>query len=1176
MTDNKETRFTQTRRIDALVFIDGVEVPFTWLEVSFVADQPSTAAISVEPDALTDRWRPRSLVHIFVRLPFSDDLPAEDKSVAGRARDVDFDKKSFALYWEGELTSIADEEGAERRQTVIRCMDAWLIPQTAQLSMVQAGADLSVPLVNGSTFVPAALGDDGSLSEIIINGLIAFLFRQPQGDSVTPVKETTEPPKGLADLAVLLLEFLAPYNAAYGLQVARSQLVAKLTGINDATLGKFVTQIMAEEIIRGAAPQYDASTVWGLLISTLSKFFYHTVTLPFPLPGDKQYRSLAVVPNLHYALPPFCNWLFPDQYQQRTIGREFMDEPTRLGIKTSLAEATGDVIHMAPHALVSEILASLGAGTTPADVFGSQGSALPTDKELSERFAAIGFFAANADGTPNTTRNLLKYLSAEEIEKGIIYQQDQNDYQAILARAAVAAKTDTSSADSIEQQGTTYAGQVNTAGSYPYYTRWLAEYQLTMRKLSRAVAVSGPFNPWPVVGLPVLLVRQGRSYRGLLTALTSRIDFTGQTQTSYQIDYGMLVRPTLLPSDVDTAAQEVGKAFSDANAALRAASDKVGVESEATDTLDEIDEQARLLSEAVNKVAASSEYSNARIDARNVLYLLGTSTGAATLRSLALYATVSADISSAVPDVDSLVESGVAADAARVFSALGLTQQDITLIGEAQLARYAGSKPLPSLLRAYHSWLSAAKRLMQSFYAAVSLDSSSGDAVAGGSSPDEAAYLASLERDRQLAARIAELDKKIAALEGAQGTAFSMRNEMIREREDLAATREELRDQPARYDWLATLDAWRRQYAADPLYPSMPVLSQLLVTSIGYATGAVTNRAYSEISKSRALSSINKVFDDLRLLYDRYLRVTAAEANAEADTSASSVRNAMLTVPLSTVIGDLGQRYVELTEVTFTDEQRQALRELDEAIAGVRQKLDAVSGMVQDNELEIPPLFPFSNTALSLVSEYDKAVAAIVQPRYPEGEYATRLDGAVSKALSTLLDITRSDRPDIQRNTVLAYDAFIRVARKVFPLADDSNNVTEYQEHKTAGDVHAWANRVQARKTVSLEDFVTRNHLTLVLHAEGSPFGVGYFYQMKSATVTGHSGGQGVGGYFSKLGSTDIAPSGSNLARSLNEVRAAAGRNEVYRRILSEEARQALVLEYARKHAVPAAYQGKK
>lgn len=555
--------YAESRIIDAIVFIDGVEVPYSALQVNFTMDQPSTATILIEPDEVIDMWRPKSWVHIFIRDPFAKAEPKSPKSGFVRSRDVDYDQQGLMLYWEGEVVSIQDSESAESRSTAIMCADLWAVPAGVTTDLVNIGAGLQVPVVNGSTFYGGLLDTEaaGAGAAEILRFFTAGLL----GEDKSKVKSVTPDV-----LARSMLEYFGGFNASFGLQLVRTAMLSKITGLNDRAADLFVQQSLMREFINTSQQVQPSSTVMDFVFSMLQKFLYHFTTIPLPAlveeralferqtdvnpdptAGDSSLpfarvthapKSFCFMPDLYYAIPPMCNWLFPDQYNQRSVSRSFMQEPTRLGLQSSALFVIGQFLHLAPSTLdayYKQIGASTGdeSASKPEKIYGTR-----SDNELN------GVSPEELDlNNRGLDSKLLKFLQPEEVEKGVIFQMDSNAYQELLNTAALFNKDyDTAVAgagnNSREAAVEFYKQQVARGEAYPNYMKQLAQYLLLLRKNSRTLDVSGPFNPWPVVGLPMLVLRQGRSYRGLLTGMSVSIDYGGRASSAYKLDMALLVR----------------------------------------------------------------------------------------------------------------------------------------------------------------------------------------------------------------------------------------------------------------------------------------------------------------------------------------------------------------------------------------------------------------------------------------------------------------------------------------------------------------------------------------------------------------------------------------------------------------------------------------------------------
>lgn len=599
-----ETSFAERRVIDAILFVDGVEIPFSSLEVTVGMDTPSVLRVAIRPDALVDQFRPKSWVHVFVRKLFPQENP--DLQRAAERRSQQWDEETFFLYWEGELIGVQDQETADNRVVQLTAIDLWNIPGSAVLSMVDVGQGLKVPMLNGSTYFVDALGG-GSLTQTLQQSLLSYLFGGGNSDiSTTPavralqdtVIATTRATRTIGQLGQLVLRYLAPYNASYGLQLVRTRLAEKLVSLSDNMLRAFIAEKLARDVVGQNMNQAPASTVLDFLAQTIRPFFHQYTTILAPVPPDDQavlpavtpdtqsgqtrmYRSLAILPDLYYAVAPLCNWLFPDQYLSKNVDRQFMVEPTRLGLRSALTGALG-LVHLAPAQLES-ILRGVGAQVVDGDTTTTRFMGARTGSEL--RIAA----ADNLETVLNTNGffvggvNLLNYLTPEEIEKGIVYMQDSNDQLQFLLAAVVNSRAQRAENQQdpravldayvrAAKQVDNPVAEPDSITDYQRYMRALAEYQLMFRRNSRDVQVTGVFNPWPIVGLPAIVAREGRSFRALLVGVTSRIQFAGDASTSYVFDYTQLLRPSLLSQELVsgfTAQTQQARAIQETLNALR-------------------------------------------------------------------------------------------------------------------------------------------------------------------------------------------------------------------------------------------------------------------------------------------------------------------------------------------------------------------------------------------------------------------------------------------------------------------------------------------------------------------------------------------------------------------------------------------------------------------------------
>lgn len=1142
--------YAESRIIDAVVFIDGVEVPYSALQVTFAMNRPSSATILIEPDEVIDTWRPKSWVHIFIRDPFEKRSP-QNQPKAGfvRTRDENFDQQTLMLYWEGEVVAINDAESAESRSTSILCMDLFAIPSTVSVEMVNIGAGLQVPVVNGSTFFGGLLSDDGSAATMVMDFFTTALF----GDDKNKV-----PPVTPDRIARAMLEYFGGFNAAFGVQLVRTGFLQKIVGISDKAADLFVKQMLMREFIQGAQQTQPSSTVMDFVQSgALDKFMYHYVTVPLPraaqvvrenligevprLIGDpikltkeenvSTYNSFVFLPNLYYAIPPFCNWLFPDQYNLRSVSRSFMQEPTRLGLQSSAMFVIGQFTHLAPSSLDS-YFKQTGASTgdesmkKPGRLFGTK-----------DTHELTGFSASELDlNNRGLGEELLKFLQPEEYEKGVLYQQDQNAYQELLNCAALfnkefeTAVANQTNQDSKRAAAEFYKKQVDSGAAYPNYMNQLAQYMLLLRKNSRTIEVGGPFNPWPVVGLPMMVLRQGRSYRGLLTELQTAIDYGGRATTNYKLDMAFLVRVAQVKTADDYAAavaayQEIARTVTDVADTLTniAIDDAVFLSEKERESFGDLPSTDRLVvleqkREDLEKRKQAvdlfmQQYFPLRLQASQVKaapYMdtyfsglmeyvgffgsaVGAATGAADIRTGYGHGRV---LGSGFGGLRDLLNTALKEQPSKTSSAAIVHIYDSLLLALQTFSE--------SALAVARNASGARPGSILSFNSNVAVQAKLGSASTWPVyRPDWQRFLIDLINKFEGQNFTGEITLKFDPEISTEGTAFWLTFNMAR------------------------------------LFPASSVTYQLYTVF------------------ARSLSDYTTKTGDLSPLL-AFARLDGFEKTVED--------------------------YLARTEVALDTGLDAALTKLSSAVNKATQAYAAAQQFTTGSANEIPPVTSFVNASLLDVRQIDEALREVVRPARTRrsgdieapGTYQARL-GVIGASVDEIVKVAESLQLDPARSSSLAYDEFVSLANQVFPLSatTDSTNPTEWERAKNAGKAHEWANNVQARKGVTLGEFMQINGLRLQVVTVQTPLGSSQFYQLVDETTTGDElAKSGARSFFSKFGNKD---SGA-LKAELDVIRQEAtrvGARPDWRWTLAP-ARQALILSYARKHFAVGAFAGKR
>jgi len=229
--------------------------------------------------------------------------------------------------------------------------------------------------------------------------------------------------------------------------------------------------------------------------------------------------------------------------------------------------------------------------------------------------------------------------------------------------------------------------------------------------------------------------------------------------------------------------------------------------------------------------------------------------------------------------------------------------------------------------------------------------------------------------------------------------------------------------------------------------------------------------------------------------------------------------------------------------------------------------------------MELPPLMPFNNDNLTRLDKFDDTVRGMVKPREPEGHFKYWSDGASTAFVAEGLDTDKLFE-SLRQEVALRYDAYVRMAKKIFPFNAEDGDDAEYRRQVDKGTQLSWANKLQARKGVTMSKFLERTGLKLEQRSASDPdtFGKGSYYV---AVAEGEVEDTDFNSYFSKLGRLSNEGSGDldkfPLLASVIDIRKKAkDGSAVEWRYVRASVRQDLIEQYTKKHAVARAFRGRR
>jgi hypothetical protein len=557
------------------VFLDGVEVPHHGFSVSMGQDQVSEATISLEPDVALLALRPQTLVHIFAKERFPDTTtqgPEEaDGSTAffGPAYESDEAelKAAWYLFWEGEVSGRTHQKskGTRSIQVPARALTG-MLARTQAFMLGIGGIEYSA-VIGGSKLPSIVAGtmENGGAQSIDSLSLLTLsdLFAEVALEGTDIADRDSESPR-FSERLLRLITYLSSHSGILRQQLVRSRLLNKIGSVPDDILSTLLGQNVLRAFLAESQNRLTAqSTVMDVIRHVMSYGFYHMLHIPFPhrpaeqpkggesiptfntldeqqqashkIPYEYFRNDFMFMPETYYALPPPCNFIFPDQLADMTIGRAFDGEPTRHLIHDPHLALLGTqyVFWMAPNDIIRRSQDE-EPGTTSGSLFSiasgfGRGISYAGDNKNSP-YA----YPDDGDASATTGHSLLGALSDLELEKGIVPSFGQNQFEAFAALAYVGRQLPTSATTAADDSVKDVVSPENAA--YVSLMTELANYQLQMMRYRRQGSVSLLGHRWIIPGLPTIIFDSDISYMAHVMSTTLTVTAEGHESTTLQLD----------------------------------------------------------------------------------------------------------------------------------------------------------------------------------------------------------------------------------------------------------------------------------------------------------------------------------------------------------------------------------------------------------------------------------------------------------------------------------------------------------------------------------------------------------------------------------------------------------------------------------------------------------------
>lgn len=335
-------------RLHLRLFLDGLEIPVVGARCTYAEGQPATAEIQIVATDQVHDIPPRSCVTLF----YYDNY---DFTPSGE-RLGPYDLRRYKLLFLGEVAGLQFQKTHVTRSAILMCVDPtnyWDYIKQHYVNFRNGGIEL---------FENAFLGVKATNVknfDVVTKGVHSNLFVW-----LTNTKINGQP-NMFAGVQRMLREMFFASNNFYAQAFNRLRLGDQIVGVpNDTTAAKLFKLQFFEKFIKnqvgGAGGFITARQMVQMLLAPV---YYTTVTVPGPkfdesgeaagfrpdresdlgkqiIPREKfdeaTLNYTVIKPDTWFMAPPVANVIFPHQYSQFSYQRHYLQEPTRLFMRTQL------------------------------------------------------------------------------------------------------------------------------------------------------------------------------------------------------------------------------------------------------------------------------------------------------------------------------------------------------------------------------------------------------------------------------------------------------------------------------------------------------------------------------------------------------------------------------------------------------------------------------------------------------------------------------------------------------------------------------------------------------------------------------------------------------------------------------------------------------------------------
>ena len=605
-------REVKGKRVNARLYLDGQRVPIQGVAVSAAENSHIRATILIPPTPLCRNIKPRTVVHVFVKERTAD---------------------PFHLLFEGEYIGYRNVEEPGAKHFEMHCVGFTNFWETVYQFFINKLSPSSIGQHEVASFVSGGVAGTGaSLTSVNIT-----LPKDVFGNYVMQalMRNGADVQQAMLDAVHLMVNMSGPGNGNVANPRINSQIERAFVNLR---LGERVFVLPDEAIkslislknAKAAIEQIsgtlaDFSTLAGIISTFLGFVYYDWVPMVSPSftdrgtqsdvngsvgldyvrpvqsgPGStpaarpttssvldeigdarpamsaaKVQRDVVFKPKTYFLPAPTCNLFFPSMYERFSAGRQFLQEPTRMRVRTqplpSLAEENvfNTFSYYAPKEMLVPLQREASTSTMElrfagrqGEVAGNQGEVeanrpVVTTEPMVRRYESL-IQQEGSGGIDETITGVIPAfdeLGFAEFSaiKLSAYGDDESSSLTFSGRQAELSAENPGDVEAEERAKRARANNVDLGGIptdlHKYFAQ-VAQYKLDLaRAAQRAVeGISGPYNPYPAVGFPGVVFSNTGIYAGTVASLNQNMNAQGQAFTSVTLGYTREI--SLLPGAV--------------------------------------------------------------------------------------------------------------------------------------------------------------------------------------------------------------------------------------------------------------------------------------------------------------------------------------------------------------------------------------------------------------------------------------------------------------------------------------------------------------------------------------------------------------------------------------------------------------------------------------------------